>query len=157
MYAIYAYIDPQNHPNVGIYGSPISRVWDTCLISFHSFGLEFMDHHGSFIRCKVGVVSEPKGERTLPKGRRPGVVLGGRQSLGGPKSVQLMRGQPPGQERPRGPRRGPVRHGGHGIPHSGGSDPPSPPTTLKRTTVSSFLFLQRAVSSMDRTVFFRSG
>ena len=27
MYAIYAYIDPQNHPNVGIYGSPISRVW----------------------------------------------------------------------------------------------------------------------------------
>ena len=23
MYAIYAYIDPQNHPNVGIYGSPM--------------------------------------------------------------------------------------------------------------------------------------
>ena len=24
---ICAYIDPQNHPNVGIYGSPIGRVW----------------------------------------------------------------------------------------------------------------------------------
>ena len=23
MFAIYAYIDPQNHPNVGIYGSPM--------------------------------------------------------------------------------------------------------------------------------------
>ena len=23
MYAIYAYIDPRNHPNVGIYGSPM--------------------------------------------------------------------------------------------------------------------------------------
>ena len=23
MYAIYDYIDPQNHPNVGIYGSPM--------------------------------------------------------------------------------------------------------------------------------------
>ena len=27
MYGMYAYIDPQNHPNVGIYGSPISCVW----------------------------------------------------------------------------------------------------------------------------------
>ena len=26
--AIYAYISPPNHPNVGIYGSPISRVWE---------------------------------------------------------------------------------------------------------------------------------
>ena len=26
--AIYAYIAPRNHPNVGIYGYPISRVWD---------------------------------------------------------------------------------------------------------------------------------
>ena len=26
MYAIYAHIDPQDRPNVGIYGSPISRV-----------------------------------------------------------------------------------------------------------------------------------
>ena len=29
MYAIYAYIDPQNHPYVGIYGSPMGRVWVT--------------------------------------------------------------------------------------------------------------------------------
>ena len=26
MYAIYAYIDPPNHPNVGIYGSPMQRL-----------------------------------------------------------------------------------------------------------------------------------
>ena len=24
--AIYAYIDPQNHPNVGVYGSPMERL-----------------------------------------------------------------------------------------------------------------------------------
>ena len=28
MYAIYPYIDPPNHPNVGIYGSPMGRVWE---------------------------------------------------------------------------------------------------------------------------------
>ena len=32
MYAIYAYIDPPNHPNVGIYGSPMERLGNVSLL-----------------------------------------------------------------------------------------------------------------------------
>ena len=34
MYAIYAYIDPQNHPNVGIYGSPMECLGTVCRTCF---------------------------------------------------------------------------------------------------------------------------
>ena len=31
MYTIYAYIDPQNHPNVGMYGN-VWHTWSVCLL-----------------------------------------------------------------------------------------------------------------------------
>ena len=36
--AIYAYIDPPNHPNVGIYGSPMECMWNSYLHWGHQWG-----------------------------------------------------------------------------------------------------------------------
>ena len=52
MYAIYAYIDPPNHPNVGIYG--IHGASGYCL---DSFGVKGSNVRFFFVYCGLGVAA----------------------------------------------------------------------------------------------------
>ena len=49
MYAIFAYIDPQNHPNVGIYGSPMGSLgYDLVMIQGNRGGRSKNTKHHFF-------------------------------------------------------------------------------------------------------------
>ena len=80
MYGIYAYIDPSNHSNVGIYGSPMEHLGHTWRsTNFFLWGSLQKDKHDQhdqpLLLTDVSPVEHPKRSWYLPFGDARGWVI----------------------------------------------------------------------------------